>query len=243
MGQLMSKKPKLEINDVDRAVLTLKSQARKLEQQRARIQGDIDRERQIAKELIAQGRKDRALLALKRRKLQEGQAERLDGWLLNVQGMLLNIETTKSQQQLFTALKEGNKAMKEMQQAMPLEEVDKLMQDNADAKAYADSLNQMLGESLNPEQQEAAEAELEELEKQMLEEQRLEMPAVPGRPLPAAPVEEKEAQQEATEATEEQLAQLPSVPSTKVQALPAAAAGEAEGPAAEREREAALVAA
>lgn len=35
-----------------------------------------------------QGRKDRALLALKRRKLQEGQAERLDGWLLNVQGMV-----------------------------------------------------------------------------------------------------------------------------------------------------------
>jgi charged multivesicular body protein 6 len=88
MGQLMSKKPKLEINDVDRAVLTLKSQARKLEQQRTRIQGDIDRERQIAKELVAQGRKDRALLALKRRKLQEVQAERLDGWLLNVQGMV-----------------------------------------------------------------------------------------------------------------------------------------------------------
>ena len=34
---------------------------------------------------------------------------------------------------------------------MPLEEVDKLMQDNADAKAYADSLNQMLGgEALTP---------------------------------------------------------------------------------------------
>lgn len=93
------------------------------------------------------------------------------------------------------------------------------------------------GESLNPEQQEAAEAELEELEKQMLEEQRLEMPAVPGRPLPAAPAAEQEAQ-EAQQATDEQLAQLPSVPSTKVEAQPAAAAAE-EG----REREPALVAA
>ncbi|PRW44891.1 aldehyde dehydrogenase [Chlorella sorokiniana] len=243
MGQLMSKKPKLEINDVDRAVLTLKSQARKLEQQRTRIQGDIDRERQIAKELVAQGRKDRALLALKRRKLQEVQAERLDGWLLNVQGMLLNIETTKNQQQLFAALKEGNKAVKDMQQAMPLEEVDKLMQDSADAKAYADELNQMLGESLNPEQQEAAEAELEELEKQMLEEQRLEMPAAPGRPLPAVPAtEEEEKAAAAAEATAAQLAQLPSVPGTTV-AAPTAAAAEEEGPAGEQEREAALVSA
>ena len=93
------------------------------------------------------------------------------------------------------------------------------------------------GESLNLEQQEAAEAELEELDKQMLEEQRLEMPAVPGRPLPAAPATEQEAQQ-AQQATEEQLAQLPSVPSTTVEAQPAAAAAE-EG----REREPALVAA
>ena len=35
-------------------------------------------------------------------------------WLLAAQ--LLNIETTKNQQQLFAALKEGNKAMKDMQQ-------------------------------------------------------------------------------------------------------------------------------
>ena len=71
----------------------------------------------------------------------------------------------------------------------------------------------------------------------MLEEQRLEMPAVPGRPLPAALGEEEEAQPAVAEATAAQLAQLPSVPSTKVEA-PAAADKEAE-----REQEAALVAA
>ena len=35
-----------------------------------------------------QGRKDRALLALKRRKLQEGQAAKLEAWLLNVEEMV-----------------------------------------------------------------------------------------------------------------------------------------------------------
>ena len=126
---------RLEINEVDRAVLTLKSQARKLQQQRGRvrglghrcrrlrpspcvaardpvrpqfcclsgllaasrprhaahclqIQGNIDREMAVARELVGQGRKERALLALKRRKLQEGQAAKLDAWLLNVEEMV-----------------------------------------------------------------------------------------------------------------------------------------------------------
>ena len=39
----------------------------------------------MARELVAAGRKDRALLALKKRKLQEGQAAKLDGLLLNVE--------------------------------------------------------------------------------------------------------------------------------------------------------------
>lgn len=108
---------RLEINEVDRAVLSLKSQVRKLEQQRTRvstgqpmvqgnchrkqptttclhvccwpqIQAAIDREQQLARELVAAGRKDRALLALKKRKLQETQAASLDGLLLNVEQMV-----------------------------------------------------------------------------------------------------------------------------------------------------------
>lgn len=179
MGQLLSKKPKLEINEVDRAVLSLKSQVRKLEQQRTRIQAAIDREHQLARELVAAGRKDRALLALKKRKLQETQAASLDGLLLNVEQMLANIETTQSQQRIFGALKQANSAVKEMQQAVPLEDVEQLMQDNADAKAYEDSLRQMLGESLNPEDAEAAEEELADLEAQLLDAQKLDMPQAP----------------------------------------------------------------
>ncbi|KAL4423087.1 hypothetical protein ABPG77_005892 [Micractinium sp. CCAP 211/92] len=190
MGQLISKKPRqagsarsltasglaLEINEADRAVLTLKTQARKLEQQRQRIQGNVDREMGIAASLVAQGKKDRALLALKRKKLQEGQLAKLDAYLLNVEEMLGNLELTKNQQRLMAALKQGNTAMKEMQQAMPLEEVEKLMQDSADAKEYEQSLRQLLGESLNPEEVEAAEEELHQLEQQLLDEHVLEMP-------------------------------------------------------------------
>ncbi|PSC73503.1 vacuolar sorting-associated 20-like protein 2-like [Micractinium conductrix] len=238
MGAAASKKKKLEINEVDRAVLTLKTQARKLEQQRTRIQGNVDRELAVAKELVASGRKERALLALKRKKLQEGQAARLDAWLLNVEEMLLNLETAKNQQRLFAALKEGTSAVKEMQTALPLEEVEQLMQDGADAKEYEDSLRQMLGESLNAEEAEAAAEELQQLEAQLMDEQQLELPRAPDAALPAAPQAEQQAA--AGEAAEELLAELPSVPQTRPVALPA---GKEAAAAEEAEAERVLVAA
>ena len=55
---------------------------------RVQIQGNIDRETAVARELVAAGKKPRALLALKRRRLQEGQAARLEAWLLNVEEMV-----------------------------------------------------------------------------------------------------------------------------------------------------------
>lgn len=116
------------------------------------------------------------------------------------------------------------------------------------------------GESLNPEEAEAAEAELQQMEEELTAEQGLEMPRVPGKPLPAAavPVAAAEHQQQeqqpqgAAEAgtkaaagvAEEALAELPSVPTSKVQ-LPAGedeAAAEAQEEA-EAQAEQVLVAA
>ncbi len=52
------------------------------------VEGIIDRELQIARQLIAQKKRDRALLFLKRKKIQEQQVERLDAWLINVEQLV-----------------------------------------------------------------------------------------------------------------------------------------------------------
>lgn len=54
----------------------------------AQVEGIIDRELQIARQLIAQKKRDRALLFLKRKKIQEQQMERLDAWLINVEQLV-----------------------------------------------------------------------------------------------------------------------------------------------------------
>lgn len=47
-----------------------------------------------------------------------------------------SIETAKRNNQLFTALKQGHKALTELQQLVTIEDAEKLMDDSAEAKAY-----------------------------------------------------------------------------------------------------------
>jgi hypothetical protein len=120
-----------------------------------------------------------------------------------------------------------------------LEEVEQLMQDGADAKAYEDSLRQLLGDSLRPEESQAAEDELAELEAQLLDSQGLEMPTAPSKAAAGAAAEAgaaaaagpagKQGAEEAEAGVESLLEQLPSVPSVPPrQPQTAAEAGEEE---------------
>lgn len=53
------------------------------------MEGLIAREIEIARELIAAKKRERALLALRKKKLREGQLEQIDAYLLNVEQVLM----------------------------------------------------------------------------------------------------------------------------------------------------------
>ncbi|KAM0974065.1 hypothetical protein ACFX2I_017175 [Malus domestica] len=198
MGNLFVKKPK--ITEVDRAILSLKTQRRKLAQYQQQLEAVIEAEKQAARDLIRDKKKERALLALKKKKAQEELLKQVDTWVINVEQQLQDIELTSKQKAVFESLKAGNNAIKALQSEINLEDVQKLMDDTDEAKAYQDEINGILGEKLSAEDEEDILAELENLEAQITvqdlptapasvlsqENEKLDLPDVPTK-VPVAP--------------------------------------------------------
>lgn len=234
MGNLISsskKNDRATITDHDRAVLSLKAQRKKMEDQSKLLEQRIAANVAVARELVAQNKKERALLALKKKRLSEHQLASMQAYLMNVEDMLSNMELTKQQGNVMAALKQGNDALKQAQQEMPLDDIQKLMDETAEAKEYQDKVQDVISGQLDDIDQKAVQDELRMLEEMAAAEEAAELPSVPVS-------EEQQQQQKAAaeaaaaagaaaepavaEEAEAELEELPDVPQTLVEAEEAA---------------------
>ena len=95
-----------------------------------------ERSQQAVAELLAANKRDRAKLALKKKKLHEMQVLNIDRNILKLEEQVVALETTAQQVDTVDALRTANKAIKAMQKQMPLGEIGQLLDESEEANVY-----------------------------------------------------------------------------------------------------------
>eukprot|EP00731_Ephydatia_muelleri_P029272 Em0020g916a len=151
------------ISEQDRAVLSLKQQRDKLHLYQKKITTQLEKEKECAKQLLRDGKKEKAKLLLKKKRYLEGMLTKTDTQLDNLQEMVERIEYAQVEIQVVEGLKQGNECLEKMHQMMSLEDVEKIMDDTAEAIEYQRQIDELLGQNLTQEDEDAIANELDSI--------------------------------------------------------------------------------
>ncbi|OJA16218.1 hypothetical protein AZE42_00101 [Rhizopogon vesiculosus] len=166
------------------ASLSLKLQRDKLKQYQKKIQVVLDREHEIAKAHLATGQKDRAVIALRRRKYQQSLLLKTDSQLENLEQLVSTIEFSLVEVSVFHGLKQGNEVLQEIHREMSIESVEKLMDETQEAREYQREIGDLLANRLTNDEEGAVQEELRALQAEALgqagPEVRMDLPSPPS---------------------------------------------------------------
>ncbi|KAM9463154.1 charged multivesicular body protein 6 [Clarias gariepinus] len=191
MGNIFGKKKRSRVTEQDRAVLQLKQQRDKLKQYQKKITLQLEKERQLAKQLLKDGKKEKALLLLKKKRFQEQLLDKTDNQISNLERMVQDIEFAQIEMKVIEGLKAGNESLKKMHEVMSIEEVERIMDETQEAIEYQKQIDDILAGSLTQEDEDAVLAELE-----AITQGDVELPEVPDEQLPEIPDQTPEREKE-----------------------------------------------
>lgn len=189
-----------KISAQDRAILDMKNQRDKLRQYQKRITIITTREKEIAKECLAKGDKDKALLALRRKKYQESLLAKTDSQLEQLEKLTSSVEFALVQKDVVFGLQQGTTVLKQIHAEMGgLEAVEKMMGESEEARAYQQEISEALAGQISNADEDEVEEELEAMEREV---EGIKMPDAPTGTvvgegvLPDVPVSELDAEHE-----------------------------------------------
>lgn len=184
MGNVFGRKSRpSRVTDQDKAILQLKQQRDKLKQYQKRISLQLNKERFLAKQLLKNGRKEKALLLLKKKRYQDQLLEKTENQITNLERMVQDIEFAQIEMKVIEGLKIGNDCLKSMHEVMSIEDVERIMDETQEAIEYQKQIDEMLAGSLSQEDEDAVLAELEAI----TQGEDVTLPEVPTEPLPEVP--------------------------------------------------------
>lgn len=185
----------------------MKNQRDKLKQYQKKITVITEREREIAKECLAKGEKEKALLALRRRKYQESLLSQTDAQLEQLEKLTSNVEFALVQKDVVYGLQRGTEVLKTINREMGgLAAVEKMMEDSTEARREQEEISEALAGRLSNQEEDEVEDELEALEREV---EGVQLPNAPDQePLPSVPENDLEREQRRKERARQRRAEL-----------------------------------
>ncbi|GFG36882.1 hypothetical protein Cfor_04653, partial [Coptotermes formosanus] len=131
MGALFGKSKKVQsrVTEHDKAVLQLKQQRDKIKQYQRRIEQTLEKDRQLARKLLQDGKKDRAKLLLRKKRFQEQILQKADGQLENLERLVHDLEFSTIEMEVINGLKVGNEALKKVHEVLNVDEVERILEE------------------------------------------------------------------------------------------------------------------
>ncbi|XP_016061774.1 PREDICTED: charged multivesicular body protein 6 [Miniopterus natalensis] len=157
----------------------LKQQRDKLKQYQKRVTLQLEREREIARQLLREGRKERAKLLLKKKRYREQLLDKTENQITSLETMVQSIEFTQIEMKVVEGLRFGNECLSKMHQVMSIEEVERVLDETQEAVEYQRQIDELLAGSFTQEDEQAV---LEELD--AITQEQIDLPEVPSEPLP-----------------------------------------------------------
>lgn len=183
MGGVIGKKKTISrITEQDKAILNLKKTRDQLLQYQKKIEGNLDKDREIAKRLLKEGKKDRAKLLLRKKKYHESLLSRTDGQLNNLETLVNDLEFSQVEKQVLDGLQEGNAALKRANEMFSIDEIEQIMDDTAEAIEKQREIESILSGQLTEEEEEDVLKELENLVEDEGKAISAEVPELPNVP-------------------------------------------------------------
>ncbi|XKL63893.1 hypothetical protein PGB90_006257 [Kerria lacca] len=179
MGIFFSKRKKISrITDHDKTILELKIQRDNLKKYQLRIEAILENDRNLAKRLLTEGKKDRAKLLLRKKRFQEQLLEQTDGQLENLEKLTQDLEFAQIEIKVVEGLKIGNIALKKINDTLNIQNIEQILEETREGVEKQNEINDLISGVLNDNDEQAIELELSQLIDQNSE--ILELPEIPN---------------------------------------------------------------
>jgi len=159
-----SKKQASRVTEQDKAVLQMKQQRDKIKQFQKRIEQSLEKDRELARQCLNKGQRERAKLILRKKKYQENLLGTTDKELEVLEKLTSDLEFAQVQQQVLDGLKVGNEALKKIHEILTIDEVERIMDETREGIEKQQEIDAIISEgALSQEDEDSVAAELEEL--------------------------------------------------------------------------------